>query len=310
MNKTNLVEIVQEQGLAESEAKSLTEGFGEFLKEIQKFDKRAKSIVVKDESEVELMQEAREIRLELKAIRVGAEKVRKEKKEAFLRGGKAVDGIANIIKATVVPLEEHLEKQEKFVEIREEQRKEKANSERISELSKYVEDVSVYDLKDMSDEGFAKLLETHKGAFEAQKKAEEEAEKERIAQEKAEKAEQEKTKQENEKLKKEAEEREKKESEAQKKRDEEQSKLEAERKKEAEEKAKIEKELQDKKEAEEEAMRVAEEKKKEEDLVSKRENYKKWLKENGYTEETKSDFYVENKTDVVVLYKRVSVFTK
>jgi hypothetical protein len=42
-------------------------------------------------------------------------------KEQALREGKAVDGIANVLKALIVPLEEHLDKQERFVEIRAEE---------------------------------------------------------------------------------------------------------------------------------------------------------------------------------------------
>ena len=49
-------------------------------------------------------------------------KVRKELKEESLRKGKAIDGVANIIKFLIEPVEKYLEDQEKFIEKLEQQK--------------------------------------------------------------------------------------------------------------------------------------------------------------------------------------------
>jgi len=263
--QNDLALIVQKEELEKSQAEIVIAGFSSFLDEAKRWEKDSKSIVVTDESQVEEMAKARELRLIGKNIRVKAENVRKTMKEQYLRGGRAVDGVANIIKAIIVPIEEHLERQEKFAEILQEERKEKVNAERIATLTPYVEDVALYNLKEMSEEGFQQLLRVSKLAVESQKEAEQKAEAERLENEKKEKAEQERIRKENAQLKIEAEAREKQ---AEKERAEQEKKLEAERekaRKEAEAREKAERELREKKEADEKAKREAEAKAKAEE---------------------------------------------
>src|SRR3990167_567660 len=129
--ETSIIQVLESSGLEKSQAQSVMQGFNDFFEEVKKHELRAKSILVTDASQVKEIKEAREIRLELKNIRVNAEKVRVERKEFFLRGGKAIDGIANVLKALIIPLEEHLDKQEHFAERMEEERKERVNAERL-----------------------------------------------------------------------------------------------------------------------------------------------------------------------------------
>lgn len=230
MNDTNQLQIITNQaGLAEDKSKQLLVSFSDLFNDARQTVKFAKDIVVTDVSQVVEMEKARNTRLELKNIRVQVEKNRKDLKEQSLREGKAIDGIANVIKALIVPVEEYLENQEKFAERIEIERKNKVESERISQLLKYVEEAENYSLHpdQMSEETFGKLLENSKLAFEARKKAEEQAENERLEQIEAEKKEQERIRMENTKLKAEAEEREKL---LAKERAEQEKKLEAERK--------------------------------------------------------------------------------
>lgn len=267
----DLVLIAEQNGLQKSEVENIMASFGGFFEEAKKIATES-DITVTDESQTDLMKSAREKRLALKEIRVNAEKVRKELKEKSLREGKAIDGAANIIKALIIPVEEHLEKQEKFAEVREAERKAKQLETRMLELSKYVDDLSLYNLKDMSDESFAKLLENSKTAWEVNEFNKKRAEEERLKKEEDERLEQIKIKEENERLKKEAETAEKKRAEE---RAVEQSKLQKEKeererlaaiekkkqddalaaerkaKEEAENKLKAERELQEKKELEE-----------------------------------------------------------
>lgn len=171
--------VVKESGLQPNKVETLLQSFAGNFQKAKEIAEEAKAIVVTDEAQTDLMLKARESRLALKAIRVEVEKTRKELKEQSLREGKAIDGIANVIKALVVPVEEHLEKQEKYAEIRELERLQKRYEDRVNRLSPYVEDISLYNIKDMSDDAFEKLLESTVAADKAKKEAEAKAEAER-----------------------------------------------------------------------------------------------------------------------------------
>jgi hypothetical protein len=142
---------------------------------------------------------AREGRLFLKEKRVFIEKTRKDLKEQSLREGKAIDGIANVLKALIEPIEKYLEQQEKFIEIQEDNRIEEQKLKRIELLAPYIPDLSAYDLKNMTDNAFNYFLESQKKIKEAAIQAEQE----RLEKEKADKEERERIQAENERLKKE-----------------------------------------------------------------------------------------------------------
>ena len=204
MEKNAFLQVLEKSGLEETKASAIIDRFSTFLVDMGEQELLAKDIIVTDVSQTVEMDKARKVRLALQKIRTDTEKVRKRLKEQSLREGKAIDGIANIIKAVIVPLEEHLQKQEKFAENKEREEKERIHTERVSKLEKYVEDVNLYNLKEMSDEAFEQLLEGSKKARLEASRAEEKAEEKRIADEKAEKEMNEKNRIERERLEKEA----------------------------------------------------------------------------------------------------------
>ncbi len=206
---TNQLTVAAENtGLGGAKVKELMENFSEFFENATKLETMAMGIKVTDESQKGDMAQARELRLKLKQIRVDTDKKRKGLKEQSLREGKAIDGVSNIIKALIVPAEEHLERQEKFVENLEAERKLRTFENRTALLGKYVEDMSGYNLAEMTDKVFDKVLESSRVAHETQKVAERKAEEERVAKEKADAEEAAKLKEENARLKKEFDERE------------------------------------------------------------------------------------------------------
>lgn len=229
MQKHKIIEIIEDRGLEPVQAKSLLDNFGDYFVKAHKLTTKAKSINVTDVSQVDEMQEARELRIELKNLRVEADKTRILLKEGYLRGGNAVQEIFNDIKKIVKPEEDRLLDQEKFAQRIKEAEEEKNEQERINKLSQYVEDVSVFKLHptELSTESFEKLLKSSKESYDSKIEAEKKVEADRIASEKAEREAQEKIRQENIKLKAEAETREK---ELVKERAEQQAKLDAERK--------------------------------------------------------------------------------
>lgn len=116
--------IVKESGLEPTKAQVLLENFSGYFELAADWEKKAKAIVVTDEAQVAEMKMAREGRLFLRSKRLEVENTRKALKEQSLREGKAIDGIANVLKAVIVPIEEYLDDQEKFVE-----KKQKAEAE-------------------------------------------------------------------------------------------------------------------------------------------------------------------------------------
>lgn len=161
-----LVVVAKESGLEPTKVEGLLLKFSEPFNHARQAIDMAKDITVTSESQVDEMESARVARLELKNIRVDVEKTRKELKEQSLREGKAIDGMANIIKAMIVPVEEHLEAQEKFAERLAEERKKRKIAERITKLSAYVTDVSMYKFEDLGDEAFERLVTEVKAAKE------------------------------------------------------------------------------------------------------------------------------------------------
>lgn len=119
-----LVEIVNNSGLDKTKADYILTKFQDYFQLASEWETKAKTIVVTKESQTADMKMARVGRLELREKRLAIENARKELKEQSLREGKAIDGIANVLKALIVPIEEYLEKQEKFVEIQEEKKRE------------------------------------------------------------------------------------------------------------------------------------------------------------------------------------------
>ncbi len=208
------------------------------------------------------MQLAREGRLALRKVRTTADKLREQLKADSLRYGRAVQGIYNVIEAGIVPIEKHLEDQEKFVERMEAKRRDELRIERqqlVAGLHEYFP-VNI-DLGYMTGEDFDCM---YNGAILQQKAAEqfkaeaeetariaaEKAEAERIEREKAEAEERERLRIENERLQAE-----RKQLEEQRRKERE----EAERiRKEAEEKAAAERAEREKLEAELKAKRNAE----------------------------------------------------
>jgi len=110
--------IVKESGLDKTKAQVLLDNFSEYFQIASEWEKKASMILVTDAGQKAEMQMARVGRLFLREKRISIEKTRKGLKEQSLREGKAIDGIANVLKALIVPIEEYLGKQEKFIEVK------------------------------------------------------------------------------------------------------------------------------------------------------------------------------------------------
>lgn len=207
MNK--LQKIAQEQDLAKSDITKLVEAFGGPFEEAGEILATYKDIKVTDESQIDLMNQAREKRLLLKKARTTVENKRKELKADIVKQGKAIDSVARYVKEEIEPAEEYLQLQEKFVEIKKAKEAEALKAERVEKLMQYTDDIGVYNLDTMTSEQFDGLLATLKSQHEAKLKAEADAKKKAEEEAEAERKRQAEIEKENAKLKKEAEDREK-----------------------------------------------------------------------------------------------------
>lgn len=185
-NEKELIVIIQEAGIQNPQAEFILSSFKSSFEEAQQLIEESKDIVVTSEDQVELMSRAKENRLKLRSIRTGADKIREKLKEDALKYGGAVQSVFNFLKNVVEPIEKNLEAQEKFAENKKKEKEAKQYEERVKKIVDLGGDITMYNLKEISEEIFDKIIvNLQKEKDEAEKKAiEEEEEKKRIAKEK------------------------------------------------------------------------------------------------------------------------------
>lgn len=179
-----LATVIQQAGLATTTEAELIKAFIPLANIAADLIERSKAIVVTDATQLDEMARARENRLALKAVRTHAEKARKEFKEDFLKGGRAIDSVAKYLFEKIEPAEARMLAAEEFALRAQQARQEALRIERAKLLRPFGVDVSELNLGTMAQGTFDSLLAGARG--EAQRKADEEAA-HRVAQEEAEK---------------------------------------------------------------------------------------------------------------------------
>ena len=171
----NQEQELMENGLPREVVLSIDAKFKEYEDIANEWNKKAYDIVVSDESQLDLMQQAREGRLLLKAKRVEIEKTRKRLKEQSLLEGRFIDSLAKRLFAIIEPAEEHLEIQEKYAETKEQLRKAKLKADRLELLKPYLQvlDLDAFDLSTMSEVAFNTILNGGKMSLENYEKEQE-----------------------------------------------------------------------------------------------------------------------------------------
>ena len=263
-----LDEVIKNSGLAIKEADEIKESYLPFLARLVEIQNQA--VKINFETPTALDEKiSRELRLATIKIRTEAGKLKDEQKRVDLLRGKVKQDSYNLIASSCKLAEEVFFNVEKARELAEKKRKEELRIDRSEKLSAYCENLSFYNLGEMSEDQFNDLYTglrtTHEAKIEAEKKAEEK----RLAEIEAERKRQEAIRLENEKLKKDAEEKEQlAEIERQKntkiladqkaKADKERAELLAKAEKERKKKERLEAEIKAKKDAEEKARKETE----------------------------------------------------
>lgn len=189
-----LARVVRENAIDTLDAASLIQTFSPVFEKAQALVEQAAEVKVTDATQLREMKRARELRLQLKDLRVNAEKSRKALKEDSLRKGKAIDGVYNVIRFLIEPVEEQLEHAEKFAERAEAARIAALGGDRQAALRKHGVEMSVQVLGEMEESAWDAMLagakaEQERKAAEAKRaeekrakeEAEQRAERERLA---------------------------------------------------------------------------------------------------------------------------------
>jgi hypothetical protein len=203
-----LIVTVRSFGLPIESLQTCLSRFQRLLAEAKATIEQASKIAITEASTPLEVKLVRTLRMALKDVRCRVENERKALKEESITRGKAIEGMANIVKAMIEPVEKSLEDQEKFKERQEAARKQALKEEREAQLRVYAVDPQFYNLAEMTAEAFAQLMENTKIAHAAKIEAARKAEADRIAAENARLAEEARVREENARLKREAAERE------------------------------------------------------------------------------------------------------
>jgi hypothetical protein len=262
-----LSRVIAESELATDTADYLLKTFGPPFEQASQIIERSGRIEVTDATQVSQMKAARTARLELRSIRVEAEKTRKAVKEDALRLCTAIDKVASVIPMLTEPEESRLESCEKFAELAEARRKMELRGSRVAALTPFNANAHMMALEAMTDDEFERLLATSRRIQEEEKAEAARAEAERIAREKARAEEDARIRAENERLRKELEEADRQRGEAERRAEKERRETEA---KAAEERRRLQAEADAKLKAEREAREKLERESREREEAEKK----------------------------------------
>lgn len=206
MGNFAIEKVAESTGIELAKARSIWIQFQGHFEGVTDAAAKVANLEITDVSQKDEMALARKTRLELRGIRVAAEKTKKELKADILKEGKFIDATFRLIADTTKPLEDDLKEKEEFAKRKEAERIAQLVSERWEALSALGVDTQFLDLAKMSEEDFGALLQKSELEYEERLEAERKAEEERVAREKTEAEEKARIEAENARLRAEAEE--------------------------------------------------------------------------------------------------------
>lgn len=168
-----------------SKAEQIRNTFEPMAEMLKEFEDLYNEIAKESEGGItkELTAKAKRLRLDIAKVRIETEKIRKDQKEEYLRAGKAIDGVSNILKWAVTEKENKLKDIENHFELLEKQRIADLQDKRVKKLSKYVDDANERNLGEMDDDVWNAYFSAKKQAWEDEQEAIKKAEEERKKQE-------------------------------------------------------------------------------------------------------------------------------
>jgi hypothetical protein len=162
---------IKQYELSENKSSQLEAVFIPMLDMLKPMEEDYNSIIADAENGIDedITARAKRLRLDIGKVRIETEKKRKAEKNESLRLGKAIDGIANVVKYAVSSKEEKLKDIETHLERIEADRLDKLGEERAVEVLKYVDDDAMLSnelLAEMDLDVFYAYLSAKKTALE------------------------------------------------------------------------------------------------------------------------------------------------
>lgn len=164
--------------LPKEKSQIIRDTFAPMVTMLEGFEERYKDVINRSDKEItdEVVADAKRLRLDVGQVRIKTEKLRKEQKEEYLRAGRAIDGVSNIVKWAVTDKENKLKEIESHFETLEKERLQKLQTDRVKQIIKFVPDAESRDLSSMADDVWEIFLKgaenTYNERIEAEKKAE------------------------------------------------------------------------------------------------------------------------------------------
>lgn len=171
---------VKASGLEHKKAQVYFASYAPFMSMMDELEKEIDSLNSEDPG-LEDSLKAREIRLRfVKEVRKPAERKKDELKQTLLQETNLIQSLYNLVKSVSELKEGHLEKIEKHVELKEQQRKAELEKERLEYLEPFGFDATGFNLKEMDAATFEMVLAGAKAKHAQKLEDELNAEKERI----------------------------------------------------------------------------------------------------------------------------------
>jgi len=199
--ENKLALVLEDKKLEIGEVQDELKIFTPFFDQVEKMKKACMSIVITDVSQMDKMQEAREKRLIVQKIRTSGEKEKDKGKKIPLRKCQAYDALFRYLREETQGIEDHLLKQEKFVEDAQNEAKDKLEAKRKEELDKYRGKYEFVDLREMPEDNYQNFLSDAKKTHMLEEAEAEAFEDARIEQEKKDQEERDRVQKENDELK-------------------------------------------------------------------------------------------------------------
>jgi hypothetical protein len=201
---SQLEEVVKNSGLAIQEGEEIKKSYQPYLIQLAQIQSEAGKINYDEPTSTDEVI-ARELRLKAVKVRTSAADLKDSRKRTYLLRGNLEQAAYNLIAASCKLTEDVFVQVEKAKEIADAKRRAELKAERDQEMLTYAEFLpSGLDFGKMTDEDYARLLQTVKVQQKMKLDAEEKAEKERQAAEAERLAEEKRIREENERLRKEA----------------------------------------------------------------------------------------------------------
>jgi len=203
--ETKAVSVLQPalKGISTSKAAQIEAVFVPMVAKLKEFEADHASILLDADKKIteDVVIRAKTLRLAIAKVRIETEKMRKTEKEEYLRAGKAIDGVANILKFAVSDKEKQLDEIENHYKNLEIERLKDLGASRSATIELYGIDMDHNALADMNDDVWNNFYNGARVAHEQKIEALEKAEADQIAAEKAKAIEDERIRKENEELK-------------------------------------------------------------------------------------------------------------